>query len=24
LSGKFGDGSTIHVRVDGEALRFDV
>jgi ATP-dependent Clp protease ATP-binding subunit ClpB len=23
LSGKFGDGSTVHVRVDGEALRFD-
>ena len=23
LSGKFADGSTVHVRVDGEALRFD-
>jgi ATP-dependent Clp protease ATP-binding subunit ClpB len=23
LSGKFSDGSTVHVRVDGEALRFD-
>jgi ATP-dependent Clp protease ATP-binding subunit ClpB len=23
LSGKFSDGSTVHVRVDGEVLRFD-